>query len=51
MATFVMAMGIALLLIGIGLLVLSVKVLRQPSAAEQTQQRASAAAKVAVGAA
>ena len=51
MATFVMAMGIALLLIGIGLLVLSVKVLRQPSAAEQTQRRASAAAKVAVGAA
>ena len=39
MATFVIAMGFALLLTGIGFLVLSLRVLRQPSA--ETQKRAS----------
>ncbi len=47
MATFVMAMGFALLLTGIGFLVLSLKLLRQPAA----EKRATPAAKVAVGAA
>jgi hypothetical protein len=51
MATFVVAMGFALLLTGIGFLVLSLRVLRQPGTAEQTERRPSAAAKVAVGAA
>jgi hypothetical protein len=47
----VVAVGFALLLTGIGFLVLSLRVLRQPGTAEQTERRPSAAAKVAVGAA
>ena len=50
MATFVAAMGGALLLIGIGLLVLSLKVLRQPSA-ESVKRSSGPVAKVAVGSA
>ena len=46
MATFVIAMGFALLLTGIGFLVLSLRVLRQPSA--ETQKRASRATASAV---
>jgi hypothetical protein len=51
MATFVIAMGFALLLTGIGFLVLSLRVLRQPSVSESAERRAGPAAKVAVGAA
>jgi hypothetical protein len=40
MATFVIAMGFALLLTGIGFLVLSLRVLRQPIAETETQKRA-----------
>jgi hypothetical protein len=50
MATFVAAIGGALLLIGIGLLVLSLKLLRQPSA-ESVKRSAGPVAKVAVGSA
>ena len=50
MATFVAAMGGALLLIGIGLLVLSLRVLRQPGA-ETAKRGSGPVAKVAVGAA
>ena len=39
MATFVIAMGFALLLTGIGFLVLALRVLRQPSA--ETQKRSA----------
>ena len=49
MATFVAAMGGALLLIGIGLLVLTLRVLRQPST--ESVKRSSPVAKVAVGSA
>jgi hypothetical protein len=40
MATFVIAMGFALLLTGIGFLVLALRVLRQPIAETETQKRA-----------
>jgi hypothetical protein len=50
MATFVIAMGLALLLTGIGFLVLTLRLLRQPSAAKKTaERRPSPAAKPAVG--
>jgi hypothetical protein len=38
-ATFVIVMGIALLLTGIGFLVLTLRVLRQPSSLKETQRR------------
>ena len=50
MATFVAAMGGALLLIGIGFLVLSLTLLRQPSA-ESVKRASGPVAKVAVGSA
>ena len=50
MATFVIAMGFALLLTGIGFLVLTLRVLRQPSA-ESVKRSSSPVAKVAVGSA
>jgi hypothetical protein len=48
MATFVIAMGFALLLSGIGFLVLSLRVLRQPSAETQKRARPRTASAVAV---
>ena len=53
MATFVIVMGIALLLAGIGFLVLTLQVLRQPSAKQQAaeKRRPLPVAKPAVGAA
>jgi hypothetical protein len=51
-ATFVIVMGIALLLTGVGFLVLTLLVFRQPSATTQTAERQKLpAAKAAVGAA
>jgi hypothetical protein len=51
-ATFVIIMGIALLLTGVGFLVLTLRVLRQPSATTQTTERQRLpATKAAVGAA
>jgi hypothetical protein len=49
MATFAIVMGIALLLTGIGFLVLTLRVLRRPEATQQTAQRQTPAAKTAVG--
>ena len=49
MATFVAAIGGALLLVGIGFLVISLRLLRQPSALEQSGERRSPTAKPAVG--
>ncbi len=46
MATFVIAMGFALLLTGIGFLVLSLRVLRQPSAVKQSRAKPIAAVAV-----
>ena len=51
MATFVAAMGGALLLVGIGFLVMALRVFRQPSTAAQTDREHTAAATPAVGAA
>ena len=51
MATFVAAMGGALLLVGIGFLVISLRVLRQPSTSQETDRKVSVAAKPAVGSA
>ncbi len=48
MATFVVAMGFALLLIGIGFLVLSLRVLRQLSAEAQKRSVGRTAAAVPV---
>jgi len=48
MATFVTAMGFALLLIGIGLLVLTLRLLRSPSAETQRRSRRQATPAVAV---
>ena len=48
MATFVIAMGFALLLTGIGFLVLSLRVLRQPSAETQKRSHRQTVAAVAV---
>ncbi len=48
MATFVIAMGFALLLTGIGFLVLSLRVLRQPSAESQQRARPQPTSTVAV---
>ena len=44
MATFVIAVGLALLLTGIGFLVLTLRLLRQPSAAKQTPRPRTTAA-------
>jgi hypothetical protein len=44
MATFVIAMGLALLLTGIGFLVLTLRLLRQPSAVKQTPRSRTTAA-------
>jgi hypothetical protein len=44
MAIFVIAMGLALLLTGIGFLVLTLRLLRQPSAVKQSPRRRTAAA-------
>ena len=49
MATFVAAMGGALLLVGIGFLVISLRLLRQPSTVKADRRKRSAAAKPAVG--
>ena len=49
MATFVAAMGGALLLVGIGFLVLTLRLFRQPSTVKATDRKHSAAAKPAVG--
>ena len=46
MATFVIAMGFALLLTGIGFLVLTLRVLRQPSAVKQSRAKPIAAVAV-----
>jgi hypothetical protein len=46
MATFVIAMGLALLLTGLGFLVLSLRVLRQPGAVKQSFRPAKAAVAV-----
>jgi hypothetical protein len=46
MATFVIAMGLALLLTGIGFLVLTLRLLRQPSAVTQPRPRTTAAVAV-----
>ena len=51
MATFVVAMGFALLQTGIGFLVLTLRLFRQPSTAKNTDRRTSAATKPAIGAA
>jgi hypothetical protein len=48
MATFVIAMGFALLLTGLGFLVLALRVLRQPSAVKQTVRGSRTAPAVAV---
>jgi hypothetical protein len=51
-ATFVIIMGLALLLTGVGFLVLTLRVLRQPGATTETaEQQRLPAAKAAVGAA
>jgi hypothetical protein len=44
MATFVIAMGLALLLTGIGFLVLTLRLLRQPAAAKKSAERHSSPA-------
>jgi hypothetical protein len=49
MATFAIVMGIALLLTGIGFLVLTLRVLRRPEATQLTAQRQTPAAKSALG--
>jgi hypothetical protein len=49
MATFAIVMGIALLLTGIGFLVLTLRVLRRPEATQPTAQRQTPAAKTALG--
>jgi hypothetical protein len=46
MATFVIAMGLALLLTGLGFLVLSLRVLRQPGAVKQSRVKPTAAVAV-----
>jgi hypothetical protein len=52
MATFVIVMGLALLLTGFGFLVLTLRLLRQPSSATRTaERRPTPAVKPAVGAA
>jgi hypothetical protein len=49
MATFAIVMGIALLLTGIGFLVLTLRVLRRPEATQLTAQRQTPAAKTTLG--
>jgi hypothetical protein len=51
MATFVVAMGFALLLTGIGFLVLTLRLFRQPSTAKETTRRTSPTTKPVIGAA
>ncbi len=51
MATFVVAMGFALLLTGIGFLVLTLRLFRQPSTAKETDRRAGPVTKPAISAA
>ena len=46
MATFVIAMGLALLLTGIGFLVLTLRLLREPSAVRRTRVQPKAAVAV-----